>query len=331
MALERLDSRAIGYLEGGAGSEWTQRENEAAFTRWRFRPRVLSGHATADTSVELLGHRLAAPIIVAPFGNDAMFHPEGHRAVVRGAGRAGTLAIVSSTSSTLLEDVRAADPAAAIFTVTAMGEPEVVIRVGRRAAAAGYEALCFTLDTPRVGWREGMQLPTRATSLSPNYGPEDWAARLAPVGWTWSTVTDVCSDVGLPWLAKGVLIAEDAGEALRAGAAGVIVSNHGGRQLDGAPAALDALPEIVDAVAGRVPVLMDGGIRRGTDVLKALALGAAAVGVGRPVIWGLAAGGEDGVASVLDLLRQELENALVLAGRPDISSVDASLVERHGG
>lgn len=328
---------AWAYLEGGAGGEWTLRRNVAAFDRWRFRPRVLRGVVDADTTTTFLGSHLSSPVLVAPFGLDVLFHPEGHRAVVRGAAAAGGAVVVSSSSASTLEEVRAAAPGAAIaFQVSALGPPETVARLARRAADAGYPSLCVTVDTPRVGWRERTRedrdAPDAARLASANYGPADYAARVADRGfaWTWDAVADVVAAAGLPWMAKGVLTGEDARLAVERGAAAVVVSNHGGRQLDRAPATLDVLPEVVAAVAGRVPVVLDGGVRRGSDVLVALALGAAAVGVARPVAHGLAAAGAAGVTRVLDLLREELETTMVLCGRDRLAAVDRSLVDPAG-
>lgn len=315
-----LTPSAINYLEGGAGAERTVRWNEEAFARFLIRPRVCTGQATVDTRTTLFGTELAMPIVVAPFGLDALFHPEGLCAVVRGAAAAGTVAFVSSSSSFTLEEVHAAAPAAAmVFQVSALGPVGVVERLAKRAADAGCRVLCITVDTPRAGWRERTledpDAPSALELASANYGPADYAERLAGgVGWTWEHVAAVGAAAGIPWMVKGVLTADDARLAVDHGAAGVVVSNHGGRQLDNAPASLDALPEVVTVVAGRVPVLLDGGIRHGSDVLIALALGATAVGIGRPAAWGLAAAGADGVARVLQILREEYEIARTLAG-----------------
>jgi 4-hydroxymandelate oxidase len=281
---------------------------------------VCTGEATADTRVSLFGVELAVPILVMPFGLDALFDPDGWCAVVQGCAAAGTVGIASSSSSKTLEDVHAAAPEAALgFQVSALGPIGVVERMATRAADAGYRVLCITVDTPRPGWRERtLEDPDPPSALelaSANYGPDDYADRLkGAVGWTWETVAGVGNGAGIPWIAKGIVTAADARAAVEHGAAGIVVSNHGGRQLDGAPATLDALPEVVEAVGGRVPVLVDGGIRHGSDVLIALALGATAVGIGRPAAWGLTVGGAAGVARVLDLLRQELELAMILAG-----------------
>jgi len=320
-----LDAHALAYLEGGAGAERTLRWNEEAFAHYVIRPRVCTGEATVDTSCDLLGTRLAMPIIVAPVGLDRLFHPDGHRAVVQGAAAVGTVAIASSSSGFTLEDVRAASPDGAwAFQVSALGPIGVVERAAQRAAHAGYRALCITVDTPRPGWRErtleDAAAPSAVELASANYGPADFAERMAgAVGWNWDTVAAVGEAAGIPWLAKGVLTADDARAAVDHGAAAVIVSNHGGRQLDHAPASIDALPEVVAAVDQRVPVLVDGGIRHGSDVLVALALGATAVGIGRPAAWGLTVAGAAGVARVLDILRIEYEIARTLAGGLHVS------------
>ena len=334
-AHERLDEHALAYLEGGSGAERTLRWNEEAFERWVIRPRVCTGEATVDSSVSLFGVELALPILVSPFGLDALFDPDGWCAVVQGCAQVGTVGIASSSSSKTLEDVHAAAPEAAFgFQVSALGPIAVVERMAKRAADAGYRMLCITVDTPRPGWRERTLEDTNAPSAlelaSANYGPDDYADRLkGAVGWTWETVANVGDGAGIPWIAKGIVTAPDAQAAIEHGAAAVWVSNHGGRQLDGAPATIDALPEVVDAVAGRVPVIFDGGIRHGSDILIALALGATAVGIGRPAAWGLTVGGADGVARVLDVLRQELEIALTLAGCASASAIDAVTVVRR--
>jgi 4-hydroxymandelate oxidase len=328
-AHERLSVSAAAYLDGGAGAERTLRWNEQAFGRYVVHPRVLSGDATADTACTLLGERLASPILVAPFGLDRLFHPDGHCAVVRGAAAAGTVAIASSSSGHALEVVHAASPEGAwAFQVSALGPMDAVARTARRAADAGYRALCITLDTPRPGWRERSREdpnpPSALDLASANYGPDDYAARLAgAVGWTWAMVEEVGAAAGIPWLAKGVLTGDDARLAVEHGAACVVVSNHGGRQLDQAPATIDALPEVVAAVDGRVPVVVDGGVRHGTDVYVALALGATAVGIGRPVAWGLTVGGADGVAAVLGILAEEHAIAAALAGGGPVTRVTA--------
>ena len=319
-AHERLDAHALAYLETGAGAERTLRWNEEAFDRWTIRPRVLTGAARIDTRTTLFGQQLSMPILVSPFGLDTLFHPDGHCALMRGAAGAGTVACASSSSGFPLEEVRDAAPAAAmLFQVSALGPVGVVERMAKRVADAGYPLLCITVDTPRPGWRtrsrEDADPPDATVLASANYGPDDYADRVnAGVAWTWETVAEVGAGAGIPWVAKGILTGDDARRAIEHGAAGVIVSNHGGRQLDGAPASLDALPEVAEAVGERVPVIVHGGVRHGSDVLIALALGADAVGIARPAAWGLTVGGSEGVERVLSLLREEYEIARTLAG-----------------
>jgi 4-hydroxymandelate oxidase len=294
---------------------------------------VLTANARPDPATTFLGVPLAFPVLTAPFGLDATFHPDGQPAVVRGAARAGTAAILSSNGSRRLEDVRAASPDGARFLqVSALGPPETVVAVGRRARDAGYAAMFLTVDVDAPGSRDA---PAEAR-FSPdpkvsqgNYTAAEVAARMAfrGTGWTWDQARQVMDAIGLPWVVKGVLVADDARAAVAAGAAGVFVSNHGGRQLDRVAGALDALPAIVAAVGAEVPVGLDGGVRRGADVVTALALGAAVVAVGRPAVWGLAAAGEDGVARVLEILHKETSAAMAMLGRSRIADLDATAVE----
>ena len=334
-AESNIDAPVWNFLEGGAGDEWTLDRNREAYTRWQFRPRSLTGIDPPDTRTTLLGLDLSMPVVVSPFGFDALMHPEGHRAVAEGASRAGTVMTVPMVSSQSLESVRATAPdAVPFFQPIAMGAPEEFVRLGRRASDAGYQTLVVTVDTPVAGWRE--------RSMEDRWNPDprvvlgnfmDDPARMGAVMdfarrmWTWPELGECCAEVGLPWMPKGVLGAEDARAAIDAGACGVFVSNHGGRQLEGAPATLDVLPDVVAEVRGRGVVGVDGGIRRGSDVVKALALGADFVGVGRPVTWGLGAAGAAGVHRVLELLRNELSTTMSLCGRGTVDAIDRSLVE----
>ncbi len=332
-----LDDGTWAYLDAGGGEEITVARNRAAFHRWQFRPRVLTGHARPDTTTSFLGVDLAFPVLVAPFGLDATFHPDGHPGVARAAARAGTAVVLSSNGSRPLEEVRAAAPSAVCFLqVSALGRPETVATIGRRARDAGFSAIFLTVDVDAPAARDA---PAEAR-FSPdplvsqgNYTADEVAARMSfrGTGWTWDDARQVMGEAGLPWVVKGVLLPEDARAAVDAGAAGVFVSNHGGRQLDRVAGALDALPAIVAAVGAEVPVGLDGGVRRGTDVVTALALGAGVVAVGRPAAWGLAAAGEDGVARVLQILHQETANAMALVGRGRVSDLDATVVEPTPG
>lgn len=328
-----LPDAAWDYVEEGAGGEWTLAANEAAFSRVQFRPQIMTGAGEPDIHVRFLGLALSFPVVVAPFAMDTWMHPAGQLAVVEGTERAGTVAICSSSSGHRLEAVRSAAPdAAAVFQISAMGPRELFVRLGDRAGAAGFAALCVTVDVARVGWREraleSNDRPDPASSMA-NYSAEDHAARTtaATTSWTWPMLANACAEIGLPWIAKGVLGASSARAAVDAGAVSVLVSNHGGRQLDGAPAALDALVGVADEIAGEVPIGLDGGVRRGSDVVKALALGASYVGVGRPVAYGLAADGAAGVTRVLELLRDEMITTMALVGCSTVADLDRSFVE----
>jgi isopentenyl diphosphate isomerase/L-lactate dehydrogenase-like FMN-dependent dehydrogenase len=323
------------FLEGGAGDEWTLDRNRAAYARWQFCPRSLTGIDPPDTTTTLLGLDLSMPVVVSPFGFDALMHPDGHRAVAQGAAHAGTVMTAPVISSFPLEAVRDAAPGAVpFFQPIAMGAPEEFVRLGRRAKRAGYRALVVTVDTPVAGWRERsmedrwepdprvilgnfMDDPTRITAVM------DFARRM----WSWPELGDFCAEIDLPWMPKGILGVEDARAAINAGACGVFVSNHGGRQLEGAPATLDVLPDIVAEVGACGAVGIDGGVRRGSDVVKALALGADFVGLGRPITWGLGAAGADGVRRVLELIRNELATTMSLCGRGTVAAIDRTLVE----
>jgi isopentenyl diphosphate isomerase/L-lactate dehydrogenase-like FMN-dependent dehydrogenase len=329
-----VDAGTWNFVEGGSGDEWTLAENVRAFQRWRFDPRMLTGIDPPDPSTVVLGLDVALPVFTAPFGFDGELHPLGHAAVAEGAADAGTLSIVPLICSRSLEDVAAAAPdAARIFQGLAWGPDDVFVNLGTRARRAGYDALVVTVDTSMPGWRERSmrdRWTPPAHAVLGNFA-DDPGALAAMMDfdqrmWTWERLGDACARVGLPWLPKGVLSAEDARAALDVGAAGVFVSNHGGRQLEGAPATLDVLPEVVDELGADGTVIIDGGIRRGSDVLKAVALGAHAVAVGRPVAWGLAAGGASGVTRVLDLLRRELVTTMSLCGRRTLADLDRSLV-----
>ena len=318
LAEERLDPAAFGYFAGGAGDEVTLRENVEAFGRLTLRPRVLADVSGVSTAATVLGHDVSMPIGVAPVAFQRLAHPEGEVATARAAARAGTIFSLSTVATAgpaeITEGVR-------FFQLYVFKDRGFTRALVEQAVDAGFSAILLTADTPHLGRRErdhrtGFKVPAE---LVPSLAgqdlltPEQTFASMAD-DLSWRDVEELASMSGLPVLVKGVLTTEDALLACESGAAGVVVSNHGGRQLDGVPATIEALPEVVEAVAGRVPVLMDGGIRRGTDVVKALALGAQAVLAGRPFVWGLAAGGEDGVFRVLELLRKELELALALLG-----------------
>jgi 4-hydroxymandelate oxidase len=318
----KLAADVYDYLAGGAGDERTLAENLRAFDRWVLRPRVLRGSDSPDASLEILGMPAAFPVLVAPWAYQRMAHPDGEPATVRAAARAGTIAVVSSTAVDHLEEIAAASDGPKWWQLYLFTDPGLSADMLERVATAGYAAVCWTVDFPVAGLRHraarsGFAMPIGLPGEDLVYQPN----------MTWDQLAFIREHApGLPVLVKGILTAEDARLAVEHGVDGVVVSNHGGRQLDSCPASLDALPEVVDAVGARFPVLMDGGVRRGTDVLKALALGAAAVMVGRPVAWGLAAEGEAGVAGVLAILRAEVENAMALTGCRGIADIGRDLV-----
>ena len=347
LARERMSASAYDYYAGGAEDEVTLAANRDAFRGIAIRPRMLAGVSNATTATDILGVSLRLPVVLAPTAFNKLGHADGEIAAARAAGTAGTLMCCSTVSSTSIEDVGAAATGPLWFQLYVYRDREVTRDLVRRAEAAGCRALVLTVDTPRLGRRErdmrgGFSLPPGiAIANLERYGTPDalqWAGtttfteyvhRLIDDSLTWESVDWLRSITALPILIKGVLTAEDARLAVAHGAAGVIVSNHGGRQLDGAMATIDALPEIAQAVAGQLPVLMDGGIRRGTDVFKALALGASVVCIGRAYLWGLAAEGEAGVVRVLEMLRAELELTMVLAGCATIADISPLHVGRH--
>lgn len=342
----RLEPGAFDYYVSGADDELTLRDNREAYARLRLAYRVLVDVSRCDPATTVLGSRVAMPVLVAPTAFHRMACEEGECATVRAAGAAGTIMILSSLSNTAVEDVVAAATGPVWFQLYVYKDRKATEGLVRRAEAAGCEAIVLTVDAPRLGRRErdvrnGFHLPTGLSveNLLPHgYGaverPEResglaaYFASLIDPSLAWADIAWLRGLTRLPILLKGIVRADDAVRAVEVGAAAVVVSNHGGRQLDGSIATIDALPGIVSAVGGRIEVLMDGGIRRGTDVIKALALGAKAVCVGRPVLWGLAVGGQAGVEHVLGVLREELERALALCGMPSVGAIEGDLVVR---
>lgn len=323
LAQAYVEPAAWNYYQSGSDDEVTLRANRTAFERIRLRPRVLVDVQICDMRTAVLSTPISMPIMIAPTAFHRFAHPEGECATAQGAGNAGALMVVSTSSTYSLEDIARAASGPLWFQLYVSNRKSSE-RLVHRAEAAGYRALVLTVDSPRWGHKErgirsGFSVPVKA-----NFTEEDAAEE--HVSLTWESLAWLRSQTSLPIVLKGILTAEDALLAVEHGVNGIVVSNHGGRQLDGASASVEVLPEVVEAVAGRCEVYLDGGIRRGTDVLKALALGARAVLVGRPILWGLAAKGAEGVSHVLNLLRSELELAMVLAGRPTIASIDSSLV-----
>jgi isopentenyl diphosphate isomerase/L-lactate dehydrogenase-like FMN-dependent dehydrogenase len=331
LARAKLPVGNYDFIAGGAEDEVTLRENRAAFGRILLRPRAVVDVSHIDTSTEVMGRRVAVPFGVAPMGGQRMAHLDGEPATARAAAAAGALFVLSTTANYTMEEVAAASDGPRWFQLYYYGR-EIAERMVREAEATGYGAICLTVDSAWYGRRErdlrrGFQWPAEAAPTRLR-GELDEQAFLRQRAVTWDEVAWLRSITALPVVIKGLVRGDDARLAVEHGAAGVVVSNHGGRQLDGALAAVEALPEVVEAVAGGAEVYMDGGVRRGTDVLKALALGARAVFVGRPVLWGLAVDGEAGARRVLELLRFELETAMALCGCREVSEIDGSLVRR---
>lgn len=339
-AAERtLPKMIFDYYAGGAGDEWTLRENRRAFDRWVLRPRVLVDVSEVDLRTSVLGQPVPFPILLAPTALQRMAHRDGELATARAAAALDTIMVVSTIATVSLEDV-ADTGVRRWFQLYVMKDRDLTGELVKRAHAAGYSALVLTVDTPLLGRR--LRDDRNRFAMPPGMGlanlggtslPESIGSGLSSFfldrhdpSLDWDSLPWLRSLAPMPLVLKGVVTAEDAALAVDAGVDAIVVSNHGGRQLEGATATLDALPEVVEAVAGRLEVLVDGGVRTGTDVLKALGLGATAVLVGRPYLWGLAVAGEDGVRRVLEILRDELELALILAGRPSVAEIDGSLV-----
>ncbi len=344
-AQERLGPMAWDYYSSGADDERCVARNLAAFERIHLHGRVLVDVATRELATTVLGAPLALPIIVAPSAFHRLAHDEGELASVRGAGDAGAVFTLSTLSNTAVEAVVAAATAPVWFQLYVYRDRAATEALVRRVEAAGCTALVLTVDAPLLGRRERdvknrFSLPAHLSAVNlfaagyetvaatgVESGLAAYFANLLDPSLTWDAVAWLRSITTLPVIVKGVLRADDAVRAVEAGAAGIVVSNHGGRQLDAAPATIDVLARVVDAVAGRADVLLDGGVRRGSDVIKAIALGAKAVLVGRPILWGLAAGGRAGVAHALDLLRRELDLAMALCGCPTIAAITRDLVQ----
>jgi lactate 2-monooxygenase len=351
-AREKLEDGPYDYVAGGAGAEDTMRANRQAFERWRIRPRMLRDVSDRDWSVQLFGQTFRSPVILAPVGVQSIVHPDAELASARAAAAMGVLYITSTASSRPMEEVAAAMGNAPRWFQLYWGKDrDVTASMLRRAEASGYSAVVVTLDTTMLSWREqdlrNAYLPFLVGEGIANYTsdpafrsrlpkpPEE--DKMAAViqflqifsnnSLTWKDLAFLREHTSLPILLKGILHPDDAALALEHGVDGIIVSNHGGRQVDGAVAALDALPEICDVVRGRVPVLMDSGIRRGADVVKALALGATAVLVGRPYMYGLAVAGEAGVKRVIRNLIADFDLTMALSGIKSVAELDRSVLE----
>jgi isopentenyl diphosphate isomerase/L-lactate dehydrogenase-like FMN-dependent dehydrogenase len=324
IARERLPADTWAYYAGGGGDEWTLAENRRAFDRWVIRPRMLVTKRERDLSTDLLGERLSMPILVAPWAYQRLADPGGEEATARGAARAGTIVVVSTTAAAHLEAIARASTATKWWQLYVFADRGATREMLGRVLAAGYRAIVMTTDFQegglrygliRSGWNPPVEMGYTDLAFDPEISWDDIAWVREQTG-------------GLPVVLKGILTAEDARLAVGAGVDAIVVSNHGGRQLDHAPASISVLPEVIEAVEGRVPVLLDSGVRRGGDVFVALALGAAAVLVGRPIAWGLAARGEEGVFEVLEILRAELDTVMALAGCNRIADVTRAHVAR---
>ena len=326
IADEKLDANAHAYFVGGAGDEVTLRDNLAAFARRRLRPRVLVDVESVSTATTVLDTEVGLPVLLAPLALQRLAHPEGEQATARAAAAAGTIMCLSSAATARPAEVAAVAPdVPRWFQVYVFRPRSITEALIDEAVEHGYSALVLTADTPYLGRRErdirvDFKIPEELTLQVDLFGG-GFDATLSWRDLEW------LAGYGLPVVVKGILTAEDARIACEHGAAAIVVSNHGGRQLDGVPASLDALEEVVEAVAGRAEVLVDGGVRRGTDVLKALALGARAVMIGRAMLWGLAVAGEEGVSDVLRLLREEIELGLALLGCASPADVSRAHVQ----
>ena len=324
---------AYEYVASGAADEHTVRWNRDAFDRIRLRPRVLRDVAAVDLRTTLFGREHAFPILLAPTAYHRVLHPDGELATARGAAAAGITWVVSVGTTTPLQEIAAAAAAPLWFQLYFQSDRGFTRDLVQQVEASGCEVLCLTVDTPIIGPRNrqaraGFTLPADVSTPHLYDIGQRKQAVMDPrrVSATWQDVEWLRGFTTLPLVLKGILDGEDASRAVQAGAAGIIVSNHGGRNLDTAVAAIDALPEVVDRVGGRVPVLVDGGIRRGTDVIKSLALGAAAVLIGRPYCYGLSVAGSEGVRRVVEILRAELEAAMMLMGLARLSEIERSVL-----
>ena len=346
-ARRKLSRDTYDYFAGGAETEATLRANLQAFTNWRFAPHVLTGSGEPDPAVEVLGATISLPVILAPTAMQSLAHRQGELGAARAAAGTGTIYCLSTLATTRLETVvEGAGPGPRWFQLYPCRDKGLRADLVRRAERAYCQAIVLTVDTPVSGRRErhgpaGFELPGELKYENLTRNDEDAAPgsgglaadtrALFDEQFSWPDLEQLVTSTPLPVVVKGVLRADDAARAVSLGVAGVIVSNHGGRQLDGAIPALDALPAVVDVVGTSVPVLMDGGVRRGTDVIKALSLGARAVLIGRPYLWALAVDGERGVTALLGRMREEMVVAMALLGAASCSELGADLLVRAPG
>ena len=333
LAKQSFSRPAWEYINSGSADEHTSRWNIEALTRLRLRPNIMVDVSKIDTRISLLGRELSHPILIAPTSSHLLAHPDAEIATVRGAGAANAIMIASTLSNVSIEKILQAATQPVWFQLYSDEDRGKTKALIQRAEAAGCQALCITVDLPWIYARnreahiihEVPQLPfpnIRFTGGPASTGLKTWGYR----NLKWSDLDWIRGFCKLPFVLKGVLNPNDADLAVQNGAAGIIVSNHGGRGLDTVPATIDALPAVVEKISGRIPILMDSGIRRGTDVLKALASGANAVLLGRSILYGLGIDGAEGVKRVIEILRAEFEAAMALTGRTSISAIDRSVL-----
>lgn len=345
-AKAKLPKMIYDFYAGGAYDEFTLRENRQAYDHIRLRYKILQGVGQRDLSTTILGHKISMPIIVPPVAFQKMVHPEGEAATAKAVHKAGTLMTLSTLSNTTIEDVvKSAQGSPVFFQLYIYKDREASKALVHRAEAAGVKALVLTVDAPVWGRREkdvhnqftlpkGLELKNLTSQMkelppaaqASGSGLDAYVTSYFDSNLTWKDIDWLQSITKLPLIVKGVARGDDAVRAVDHGVAAIVVSNHGGRQLDTSSATIEALEEVVEAVNGAVEVIVDGGVRRGTDVLKALALGAKAVQIGRPIIWGLANGGADGAANVLELLKKEFDLAMALAGCKKVDEIKRDLV-----
>ncbi len=336
-AKELLPKAEYDYIAGGATDEISVDRNRRVYESWALRPRVLRDVSTLDLSTTVLGAKVSLPVMIAPCGGHKKAHPEGEFATYRAAAACGTVFAVSANASADFEELAGAASGRLWLQIYPFRDREMTKDWLKRAKSAGYEAVCVTLDSQWPPKRERNirnDYRNRRGNNFPNAGSERAPGRRGahPGGGdpaaTWQDLEWIKSQTNLPVVAKGIMTGEDAASCAEAGIAGVIVSNHGGRHLDNTLSTLEALSEVAAAAQGKLEVYLDGGIRRGADVVKAIALGAKAVFIGRPLFWGLAVDGEKGVVRVLEMLREEIEITMAKCGRPTVSSIDSTVMVR---
>ncbi|XP_043912482.1 hydroxyacid oxidase 1 [Protopterus annectens] len=349
IAKQILSKPVYDYYRSGAGNQQTLADNVSAFSRWTLNPRVLRDVSVLDTSTTVLGQRISMPICVAPTAMQRMAHPAGETATVRACRSQGTGMILSTWATSSIEEVAEAAPDAVRWLqLYIYKDREVTKSLVLRAEQAGFKGIFLTVDTPYLGRRfddvrNRFKLPPHLSMKNfksfdlafskSGYGEDSglavYVAESIDPSIKWEDISWLKSVTSLPIVAKGILRADDARKAVQCGVDGILVSNHGARQLDGVSATIEALPEIIEATEGKVEVFLDGGVRNGADALKALALGARAVFVGRPAVWGLAYKGEEGVHEVLQILKDEFRLAMALSGCSNVEEIDKSLVRRN--